>query len=104
MGINGFDADLFDAVEFGDLDWIKQSLGSTGVDGQPIDIDAQNSRGETILMLASSYGYIEIVHFLLSHNSDPNRRDSQDETALVKAHIRNHVDVVKLLMEYGANS
>jgi hypothetical protein len=53
MGINGFDADLFDAVEFDDLNWIKQSLGSTGVDGQPIDTDAQNSRGETILMLAS---------------------------------------------------
>ena len=104
MGINGFDADLFDAVEFGDVEWAQQSIGGVGVDGKPININAQDSNGETILMLASRYGHIEIVHFLLARGADPTIRDNQDQTALMKAKARGHNKVIESLIQSGAKS
>lgn len=102
MGIDGFDADLFDAAEFGDVDWIRSAVGSVGVDGKPIDIDAQNSRGETILMLASQYGHTEIVRFLLAQEATSDLKDYQGQTALDRAKAWEHTDVIRLLTEYGA--
>lgn len=104
MGINGFDADLFDAVEFGDIDWVQQSIGAVGVDGKPINTNAQDMSGATILMIASSYNHIEIVRFLLNKDADPNIKDNQGQTALAKARVRGHTEIMRLLIESGAES
>jgi ankyrin repeat protein len=104
MGINGFDADLFDAAEFGDLDWVRSAFGSVGVDGQPINIDARNTRGETILMLASYYGHIEIVRFLLKKGANPNLRDERGQSALDRAKAGNHSDAAVALSKYNRRS
>jgi hypothetical protein len=109
MGINGYDADLFDAAEFGDLDWVQRSIGSMGVDGKPIDINVQDLRGETILMIASRYAWSEIVRFLLDHGADPNLRNNKGQTALMlaqdrEANLREYEEVVTLLKESGAAS
>ncbi len=104
MGINGFDADLFDAVGFGDIEWIQQSIDHVGIDGKPININAQLLNGETLLMLASWYGHIEIVRFLLIRGADPTIRDNQDRTALMKAQARGHTEVMRLLIQSGIKS
>lgn len=99
MGIDGFDADLFDAAEFGDIDWVQRFIGGEGVDGKLIDIDAQDGRGETILMIASTYGWVEIVRFLLENGADPSLRDSQGQTALMKAQTQEWMEIVDLLKD-----
>lgn len=99
MGINGFDADLFDAVEFGDFEWTQQSMDSVGVDGIPININAQDTNGETILMLASKYGHIEIVRFLLDRGADTNIMDNQGQTALMKAKTKENSQIIQLLTQ-----
>ena len=54
MGLEQFDADLFDAAEFGDLDWLKNAflLSPTNYDVNMID-----GNGETLLMFAAKYGH-----------------------------------------------
>jgi hypothetical protein len=97
MGINGFDADLFDAAEFGDIAWVQRSVGSVGLDGKPIDINAQDERGVTILMIASRQGWIEIVRFLLVNGASPSLKDNQGQTALMKAQANGWTEIVDLL-------
>lgn len=66
MGLDGFDADLFDAAEFGDLDWVMWVVKHRiGVDGKPIDIGAQDLRGETIP------GFSNRMSAFLSRNQKP---------------------------------
>jgi uncharacterized protein len=102
MGSRGFDADLFDAAEFGDLGWIQSLIGRTGVDGTPINIDAQDVTGRTILMLAAQYGYMEVVQFLLDQGADANLTDHQGETALMKAYRAGHLQVAEMLTNRAA--
>ena len=64
MGISDTDPDLFDAAEFGDLEWIQQSLDSVGLFGEPTNVDVQDNNGETILMVASRYGHVVVACLL----------------------------------------
>jgi ankyrin repeat protein len=102
MGINGYDADLFDAAEFGDIEYAKLLLGHPGCDGKPIDVNAQDTEGTTILMLASYYGHEDMVRLILEHGADPNLKDSKGRTALMRAGSSNHTNVVGLLRNAGA--
>jgi ankyrin repeat protein len=55
------------------------------------------------IVLATLAGHVEIVSLLLDHLADPNRsRASGGETALHAAAIGRHVDIVRLLVEAGA--
>ena len=103
MGTGGYDPDLFDAAEFGDLEYARMLLGGPGVDGEPIDVDARDTEGVTILMLASYYGHAEIVRLILDHGADPNLRDRRGRTALMRAESGGHTQVVAMLRQSGAN-
>jgi hypothetical protein len=62
--------------------------------------------GVTPLMFASSSGHLEIVRFLLGHDSATatiNCRDRYGETALFKACRQGHGGVVRALLESGAD-
>lgn len=99
MELNGFDADLFDAVEFGDLEWVKRSINRMEISGKPININAQDRNGETILIMASKYSHVEIVHFLLTQGADPTIKDNQGQTALMTAKTQGKKDVIELLIQ-----
>ena len=73
--------------------WLKQGA----------NINAQLPDGHTALMLASEYGYIDIVKFLINLKADINKTGSQDNSALWLAVDRNRIDIVKLLISHGAN-
>lgn len=92
---DGFDADLFDAVEFGDFDYINILFG------EDIDINIQDLSGRTLLMLASMYGFVDIAEFLLEHDADPNLKDKKGETAMMKALKNSHRNIVELLKNYS---
>ncbi len=97
MAVDGLDADLFDAVEFGDRDLADVLLNSADV-----NVDAQDLSGNTILMLASYYGHLELVQLILSRGAAPNLQDKQGRTALQRARDLGHLEVVELLKKAGA--
>jgi len=56
-------------------------------------------------MLASSYGFLAIVKDLLAHRADPNivPKDNSGLTALMAAAYRGHIDVIRVLLDHGAD-
>ena len=97
MAVDGLDADLFDAVEFGDREYAEILL-----DAPDVNVYAQDLAGTTILMLASDYGHTELVQLILSCGADPNLQDKQGRTALRRASESGHFGVVELLKQAGA--
>jgi len=69
-----------------------------------VDVDTTNIFGTTALMRASSRGDVEIVRVLLSCGADPNRLRNDKFTALALAAFFGHQNVVKCLVEHGADA
>lgn len=66
-----------------------------------IDIDIKNQYGVTPLLRASYYGYYNVVKYLLENGANFNYRHSGG-SCLSYAKQFNFVDIVKLLIKYGA--
>jgi ankyrin repeat protein len=73
-----------------------------------VDINYSNpSNGETLLMRASSRGYLDIIHLLhecsyhwvINYNLDINKLDFNGMNALMKACQNGHLICVKYLIE-----
>jgi len=62
-------------------------------------------KGKTILMIAASKGYIELVSEILSRDAWVNHGDSDSKIALHYAidNKTENLDVVNLLIEFGAD-
>ncbi len=88
--------ELQQAIERGDLEKVK-ALVNKG------NIDARDSDGATLLILASRDGKKEIVKFLLSKGADVNLSMRGGETALTLAAYYGEKDVCELLINSGAN-
>jgi ankyrin repeat protein len=94
------DADsLFDAVETGDLADVKRLVVGCGVDPNV----REDEIGATPLHVAATYGYSEIVEFLLNHGADPNIREKYGCTPLHYATWFGNSKVVKVLLNHGAD-
>jgi len=65
------------------------------------DMDARDNTGSTALMYASENGNKEIVTMLI--DSNVNSVDRNDHSALYKAFLNNHNDIVDMLIQAGAN-
>jgi len=82
-----------------------------------IDINAQDNKGHTALMyviskkekfLASDMEKdrkerLKIINILLKNGADINIQDSSGYTPLIHAVFRGNIDIIKLLLENGAN-
>jgi hypothetical protein len=61
--------------------------------------------GNTWLHVAATYGYTVIVHTIVSqHLIDVNAKNDAGETALYKACLAGHYNVVRVLVEHGADA
>lgn len=71
------------------------------------DVNARNDKGLTALFGAAKAGKIEFAKMLLDNKADPNIADTAGEmagcTPLLIAVSEGHLDVVKVLIEKGAN-
>ena len=74
------------------------------ISNNKINIDQQNSRGETALVLASSGGNDEMAKKLLQSGANPNIKfNSFGLTLLMDASFEGNFTLIKELISYGAN-
>ena len=88
---------LFKATALNRADEVREILGM-GID------PAFHLHGDgTPLILAAKLGNIEIADLLLNHGAQINRMTASDESALINAVKTKHLDMVKFLVERGAD-
>jgi hypothetical protein len=75
----GANAKLLAAAVLGSKSGVKDALQ------QGAELDAQNTKGETALILASIRGFMNVVSFLKQARANPLLRDQDNFTALERA-------------------
>jgi ankyrin repeat protein len=81
-----------------DLEKVKQCLRE-----RPDDLNEPDNAGNTPLQIASLEGFVSIVRFLLESEAEVDTRNIDKETPLIDAVENGHLEVVRLLLEHGAN-
>lgn len=89
-------SDIFEYAKNGDLDNLKLELA------KGVNVNIQDERGLTALMLAAGYGNANCVNLLINENSDFKILDRTGFTALFYADYHGHKNCVKLLEKAGA--
>lgn len=65
------------------------------------DVNAQHHLGQTILHSVASFGFGELVEYLLSKNASYQIEDYLCFTPIHWAAIHGHINVIKILIRYG---
>jgi uncharacterized protein len=68
-----------------------------------VNVNIQNGKKDTALILAASNGYTEIVDLILKANADVNIQNNNGDTALTLAAYYGHKKAVELLLKADAN-
>jgi hypothetical protein len=68
-----------------------------------IDVESRDDNGNTPLINAAAYGFIEIVEMLLNHGAKIEGKDNKGLTSLYVACRKGLLPVVNLLINKGAN-
>ena len=90
---------LHAAARAGDLDELRRLLDDTGT-----PIDAGDRYGASSLMMASNYGHVEVVRYLLDAGADVNHRESFFNTsALDLATWKDQYEVAVVLIAAGSD-
>ncbi|MBZ5609276.1 MAG: ankyrin repeat domain-containing protein [Acidobacteriia bacterium] len=87
--------DLIQAIRTDNLALLKSRLTKGA------DVNARDSRGDTLLMLAAAYGTPEAVKLLLDAGADVKAKNQFDATALIFG--ANHPQKARMLVEKGAD-
>ncbi len=66
------------------------------------DVNAKNELGRTSLMFSANYGFFEIAEMLLENGASTDDVAS-DRTAIIAASFNGHRNLVRLLLEHGAD-
>ena len=90
-----YDADIFDAVEFGDLRTVKLYLT------KDININFQDLNGTNLIMLATYYNHKEIVKHLLSLNPDLYLTNNKQETVFQIAKKLEDKELLNILIKHN---
>lgn len=83
--------DILDAAEKNDVPTVL-SLLNRGMDTNTVD-----SAGNTLLMIATRNGSLELVQFLVSNGAGVNRRNRFGDTASLIAAVKGNLDALRLL-------
>jgi len=69
------------------------------------DVNAKNELGRTSLMFSANYGFFEIAEMLLENGAraDTVANDESGWPAIIAASFNGHRDIVRLLLEHGAD-
>lgn len=87
----------FEAVRAGDTVKLRDLLDM----GVPPGL--RNEKGDSLVMLASYHGFLEVTKLLLERGADPEVFNDMGQTPLQGAAFKGNMDMVKLLLEHGAS-
>jgi ankyrin repeat protein len=68
--------------------------------GLPVNLC--NERGDSLLMLASYHGNLNVTRLLLEQRADPERANDRGQTPLAGAAFKGDAVVARLLLDFGA--
>lgn len=68
-----------------------------------VPVDLTDASGNTLLMLAAYHGNVATVTMLAEHGADPNRLNDRGQSPLAGAVFKDEPDVVRALVEAGAD-
>lgn len=85
-----------------DFPLISRLLSDTSTLGR-IRLNSPDESGSPALLIASCFGYTEVVGLLLDAGADVNAHDSRGWSALMWASNNNHSSIAKILIDHGAN-
>lgn len=92
--------DLFDFSRTGDL----RGLADTLTASPETDLNSQNTRGYSPLMLAVYNGQKDFCEALLRCGANVNSTDSVGNTVLMASAFKGDLNILKLLLEFGATT
>ncbi|KAL9619012.1 MAG: hypothetical protein Q9160_006333 [Pyrenula sp. 1 TL-2023] len=72
-------------------------------DERPSDLNLPDNAGNTPLQIAALSGFANIVKFLVSKSCEVDTKNIDNDTPLIDAVENGHLDVIKLLLDHGAN-
>lgn len=84
---------IFDHVRNGNLEAVKQSIKNS-----PDSVNAVNEAGNSVLVIASYKGQVEIVKLLLKKGADPNL-NSNEGSPILAAVFKGDIAIAKLLLK-----
>ena len=67
--------------------------------GAKVNIRSRNKLKNTALIIAAEHGHLACIECLLRHNVNINDVDNNKQTALIHACKRNHITIVKALLD-----
>ncbi|CAL1272132.1 unnamed protein product [Larinioides sclopetarius] len=88
---------LAEACTHGDINTVKKLLE----EGR--NVNEVTEDGESLLSLAASSGYFELAQLLLAMKANVEDRGLKDMTPLMEAANAGNTDIVKLLIQHGAD-
>jgi ankyrin repeat protein len=68
-----------------------------------LPVDAEDSDGNTLVMLAAYHGHAETVRALVARGADVDRRNHRDQSPVAGALFKGEADVVRVLVAAGAD-
>ncbi|BAV04895.1 hypothetical protein SAMN05421788_113152 [Filimonas lacunae] len=87
---------IFEAARSGDLSALQTFIAAG-------DINRQDERGSTALILASYYNQAAAVSLLLQAHAAMELKDTYGNTALMGAAFKGYLEIVELLLFHGAS-
>lgn len=85
---------LIQAVQENDLDKVKEILTS-----KAYDINGQNERGESALLIATHHNQIDIAKQLILAGADVNQQDHIQDSAYLYAAAQGRTEILQFIIE-----
>jgi ankyrin repeat protein len=89
--------ELFELVRAG-----KDSARLAGLLDLGLPPNLRDSKGDSLLMLASYHGHHDMTRLLLQRGGDPQLANDRGQIPLAGAAFKGDVEIAKLLIEHGA--
>ena len=91
---------LLTAVEYGQLEIVKQLLKE-----QVVDLNASQARSKlTALHLATKNDHLEVIQLFLDHGAQPNKFDSQGRTAIHHSVEKESLKCLEVFLKHGTSN
>ena len=86
-----------DAARTGDVGMLVPMLDA----GMPVNL--ADEKGNSLLMLASYHGHLQLTALLLESGAAPDQRNARNQTPLAGVAFKGGLEIAKLLVKHGAD-